>query len=106
LIAGVIHARAAVDFSSADSLLLQIRVEAEKEIGGQLEFMVPLAMPMLAQQVQRRYGLTMQPETSWNAADSTYEIDITLTGIEEKLKSYFQRALPRRPAPASPPTEG
>ena len=103
LLTGISNVRVAVDFASVDNLLIQIRIEAEPEVGGQLGVMVPFAMPMLAQQLQRRYGLTMQPETSWNAADNTYQVDLSLTGIEVKLKDYFGKVVPRRPAATAAP---
>ena len=100
LLAGVLDLRAAVDFESTDALLIQIRVNAEPDVGGQLEFLVPLVFPSLAKQVQQKYGLVMSTEYAWKAEENTYVVDITLAGVEQKLTEYFQRTLPRR-APAT-----
>lgn len=102
LLADVNDLRVAVDFENPDTLVVQVRIQANAAAGKQLEFMLPMAMPMLIQRVQRAYGLTIQPETAWDPNEEIFKIDVTLTGIEEKLKAYFQRVMPRRPAPVAP----
>ncbi len=86
--------RIAVDLKNTDTLLLQIRIHAEKEVGGQLEFFIPFAMPMLAQQIKAQYGLTLESENTWNPDDETYTVDLSVTGVEEKFRDYFRSAIP------------
>ena len=96
----ILDIRAAVDFKDADSLIIQIRINAEEEIGGQLEIFGPLILTMMAQQIQRQYALEMTSEYAWNAEEHTYLADITLKGVEAPLKNYFLRMFPAPPPAA------
>lgn len=101
LLAGVLDVRVAVDFKTEDSLVIQVRANAEEDVGGQLEFFIPLVLPTMAQQVQLRYGLVMESTYAWIVAGHTYVVDVTLTGVDEKLKTYFRRIIPAPPPAAA-----
>jgi len=107
LVTGITDVRAALDFASADSLVLQIRAAAEEQAGKQLEFMIPAALMMLGNTMQQRYGVTLESDTIWDMSEEVLKIDITINGVEQKLKDYFKTALPRRPVqnatPVTPP---
>ncbi len=99
LLLDVTDIRLAIDFKSTDILLLQFRIHAAQSVGGQLEFFIPLAIPMLSQQLQLQYGLTLESENEWNPNDEVYTADLSIIGVEEKLKEYFKTVVPAAPAP-------
>lgn len=103
LLAGVIDLRLAVDFENPDTLLIQVRFNAEVSVGGQLEFFIPLTLPTMAQQLQQQYELEMKSEYAWVPEESTYVVDVSLTGVEEKFKTYFRQIIPAAPAAATTP---
>ena len=86
--------RVAIDFKNPDTLLAQIRIHAAKDVGTQLEFFVPFAMPMLTPQLETQYGLSLKSENVWNPAEETYTLDLTISGVEKKLRNYFRSAIP------------
>lgn len=99
LLVDVSDIRLAVDFKSTDVVLLQFRIHAAQSVGGQLEFFIPLAIPMLSQQLQVQYGLTVESENKWNPEEEVYTADLSIIGVEEKLKEYFKTVVPAAPAP-------
>ena len=101
LVEQVYDARVAIDFKDVDTLLIQLRVHAAPDAGGQLEFFMPLILTMVSQQVQKQHGLTLESEYEWDGGEETYTCDIAVIGVEPKLKDYFKRALPSPPKPAA-----
>jgi hypothetical protein len=100
IVENIHNLRLAVDFKNPDVVLIQIRIHAEEDTGGTLDFIVPMAMPQLAKQVQAQYQLTLESEAEWRADEETYVVDITLTGVEERIRNYVLSAIPTAP-PAS-----
>lgn len=92
LLAQIDDLRLATDFKDRDTVLVQILLHARPEVRGQLEFMVPLALPMLATEVKRQYDLDVKTETKWLDEESAYKIEFTIAGVEAKLKTVFQDA--------------
>lgn len=101
LLAQIDDLRLATDFKDRDTVLVQILLHARPEVRGQLEFMIPLALPMLATEVKRQYDLDVKTETKWVDGESAYKIDFTVTGVDAKLKTAFQDAFG---VPAAAPT--
>lgn len=99
MLADVSDIRLAVDFKTTDILLLQFRIHAAQAVGGQLEFFIPLAIPMLSQQLEVQYGLTLESENKWNPDEEVYTADLSIIGVEEKLTEYFKTVVPAAPAP-------
>jgi len=99
MLADVSDIRLAIDFKTTDIILLQFRIHAAQEVGGQLEFFIPLAIPMLSQQLQVQYGLTLESENKWNPEEEVYTADLSVIGVEQKLKDYFKTVVPAAPAP-------
>src|SRR5690606_34576859 len=94
--------RMAIDFKNPDVLLIQLRINADSEVGGQLEFMGPFALSMLATSVKQQYGLVMESTYAWHAEEHLYQIDVSLVGVEKKLQDYFSTMVPAAPGGAAP----
>jgi hypothetical protein len=58
---------------------------------------------MLATEVERQHGIVMESTYSWVVENDTYKVDVTLTGVEEKLKESFRGMAPVAPAAAEAP---
>lgn len=86
LLKQVYDIRVAIDFKNPDTVLIQLLIHADAEVRGRLEFMGPLILPMLATEVYREHGLVMESDYTWVVEDDTYKVDVTLTGVEKKLK--------------------
>ena len=99
MLADVSDIRLAIDFKTTDIILLQFRIHAAQEVGGQLEFFIPLAIPMLSQQLQVQYGLTLESDNKWNPEEEVYTADLSVIGVEQKLTDYFKTVVPAAPAP-------
>jgi len=103
LLLDIHHIRLAVDFKNVDTLLLQFRLHADQAAGGQLEFMLPLLIGMFAPQVEAQYGLKLEGDYAWNPAEEIYRCDISIVGVEARLRAYFRNIVP---AAAAPPSAG
>lgn len=101
LLKQVLDIRLAVDFKNPDTVLIQLLIHADAEVRGRLEFMGPFILPMLATEVKRQYGVDMESTYTWVVEDDTYKVDVTLTGVEEKLKESFRGMAPVAPAAAA-----
>ena len=99
LLRQVFDIRLAVDFKNPDTVLIQLLLHANAEVRGRLEFMGPFILPMLATEVKRKHGLVMESTYAWVVEEDIYKVDVTLTGVEEKLKESFQGMAPVAPTP-------
>jgi hypothetical protein len=102
LITQIENIRLAVDLKNPDTAVIQLLIKANPEVRGRLEFMGPFIFPMMATEIKRSYGLDMEHTCTWQLEDSTYKVDITLTGIEAKLKESFRGLTPAGTAPDAP----
>lgn len=90
LLIQVFNIRLAIDFKDPDTVVVQLLINADPEVRGRLEFLGPLLLPAMAQEIKRTQGLDLESNCSWVEADNTYKVDITIRGVEKKLKDSFK----------------
>lgn len=97
-LADVRDLRAAADFEDPDTLVIQLRLNANPEIGGQLEFILPIIIEEMVRGLRQQHGLAIRTEYAWKPDVDTYVADFRLTGMEDSLTAYFRGLAPRAPA--------
>lgn len=101
LLVQIHNVRLAVDFKDKDTIVVQLLINAEPEIRGRLEFMGPFALPMVASELKRSYGLESKSSTSWLTEENTYKVELSILGVEAKLKESFRGLGPVTSEPAT-----
>ena len=89
--------RIAADFTNLDTILIQTHINVDESVGGQLEFFLPMGIMGIAPRIKAQYGITMTQESVWNRDDEIFEFNVTLTGVEEKLRAQFKQIVPVTP---------
>lgn len=102
LLTQVSDIRLAIDLKNPDTMLIQLLIHGDPAVRGRLEFIGPFVAPMLAAELKRSYQLTMETTYAWLDDESTYKIDMNITGIEARLKEVFQGMATAAPAPEAP----
>ncbi len=102
LLTQVTDIRLAIDLKNPDTMVIQILIHAAPEVRGRLEFMGPFILPMLATELKRTHDLTMESSYAWIEAESTYKVDLNITGVEARLKESFLGMTTATPAPEAP----
>ncbi len=102
LLTQVTDVRLAIDLKNPDTLVIQLLIHADPAVRGRLEFMGPFILPMAATELKRTYDLTMESTYVWLEAESTYKVDMNITGVEAKLKESFLGMATATPVPEAP----
>ena len=89
--------RMAADFTNLDTILIQTHINVDESVGGQLEFFLPMGIMGIAPRVKAQYGIAMTQESIWNRDEEIFECNVTLTGVEEKLRTQFKQIAPVAP---------
>ena len=104
LLTQIINIRLAVDLKNPDTAVIQLLINADPEVRGRLEFMGPFILPMVATELQRKHGLVMESSSAWLTEENTYKVDLSITGVEAKLKESFRGLAVAGPDPGAAPT--
>ena len=102
LLTQVTDVRLAIDLKNQDTVVIQLLIHADPAVRGRLEFMGPFILPMAATELKRTHDLTMESAYTWVEEESTYKVDINITGVEAKLKESFLGLAPVDPSPKAP----
>ena len=102
LLTQVTDVRLAIDLKNPDTLVIQLLIHADPEVRGRLEFMGPFVLPMLATELKRTHKLTLESTYGWVEEESTYRVEMSITGLEAKLKEAFLGLNSAAPAQETP----
>lgn len=102
LLTQVTDVRLAIDLKNPDTVLIQLLIHADPAVRGRLEFMGPFILPMAATELKRTHKLTMESTYAWLDDESTYKVEMNITGVEVKLKEAFKGIATAPPAAEAP----
>lgn len=102
VIESIYVARVKANLTDKDTLSLDLHIDSDAEKGPGLQLLLSgLVIPGAKEQLKKNYGLVLDGDVKWNAADNTIAGNLKVTGLEAVIRAQIAKNMPA-PAPAQP----